>query len=35
MGYETFVIDDGELIGKVDIYVNDELGSMFDTNITK
>lgn len=35
MGYETFVIDDGELIGKVDVYVNDELGSMFDTNITK
>ncbi len=35
MGYETFVIDDGELIGKVDIYVNNELGSMFDTNITK
>ncbi len=34
LGYETFIIDGDEIIGKMDIYTGDKYTSLFDTQIT-
>ncbi len=34
IGYETFIIDTNDLIGKMDIYTGDNMSSLFDTQIT-
>lgn len=34
LGYETFIVDSDEIVGKMDIYTGDKFSSLFDTQIT-